>query len=320
MSAPTTPFRTGSPARRHHAGHRRIVERLAAAGIASPEADARRLSEHAAALAAHHHPDGVQRARAAILDGLVARRVERIPLQQIVGATWFRHLRVACRPGVFVPRPETEVVAGLAIDAAREQDAPVVVEPCTGTGAVALSVAAEVPRATVVAGDVSRRAVALARHNLAALELGRAGPDGLAGGAGCRIVRSNLLGGIDPALRGQVDVLVANPPYLPAADRPTWPAEVADHDPPRALIGGDDGLEVVVGLLVAAGHWLAPGGTAVIEIDERRGPAVTAAARRAGLTDVRLARDLTGADRAVVARRPSGRPRPVGRPEPGERS
>lgn len=298
---------TGSPARTDRrpavedaAVFDRVVSRLERADVASPRAEARWLLEHAGSLS-----DGRgEAARRAILDGLVTRRARREPLQQIVGATWFRHLQLICRPGVFVPRPETEVVAGLAVEAASRHDEPVVVEPCTGGGAVALSVAAEVPGARVVAGDRDRRAVTLARRNLAELAAGRAGPDGLAAGTSCRIVRSDLLAGVDGRLRGRVDVLVANPPYLPARERTSWPPEVADHDPPAALVGGRDGLEVVVALLAAAVHWLAPGGAVVLEIDERRGDVAADAARRAGLTAVEVAGDLTGADRALLARAP----------------
>lgn len=280
----------------------RVVSRLEGAGVASPRAEARWLLEHADSLA-----DGRgAAARRAILDGLVTRRARRVPLQQIVGATWFRHLRLICRPGVFVPRPETEIVAGLAVEEAGGHDRPVVVEPCTGSGAVALSVAAEVPGARIVAGDRDRRAVTLARRNLAELAAGRAGPDGLATGTSCRIVRSDLLAGVDGRLRGRVDVLVANPPYLPARERTSWPPEVGDHDPRSALVGGEDGLEVVVALLVASVHWLALGGAVVLEIDERRGDAAADAARRAGLTAVEVARDLTGADRALLARAAGG--------------
>lgn len=275
-----------------------VTARLEAAGVPSPVAEARWLLEYAGALAGERG----EPVRRAILRGLVARRVTRVPLQHVIGATWFRHLRLRCRPGVFIPRPETEVVAGRAI--AEAGPGALVLEPCTGAGAIALSVASEVRGARVVAGDRDRRAVALARRNLAELRTGRAGPEGLAPGASCEFVHGDLLEGFDPGLRGRVDVLVANPPYLPAREHGSWPPEVADHDPPDALIGGEDGLEVVRALLRAAPGWLRPGGTVILEIDERRGGAVREAARAVGLTDVELGRDLTGADRALVARRP----------------
>jgi release factor glutamine methyltransferase len=316
---------TGVVMARHDDGRAAVVRevgvRLAAGGVPSPDADARWLVDHVVEVAGD--PVGCG---AALLDGLVARRLRREPLQQIIGRTWFRLLELQCAPGVFVPRPETEIVAGLAIAVATEAatEAAVtaaagarpaasaedgaelvrVVEACTGTGAIALSIAVEVPGVTVVAGDVDATAVDLARANLARIRDGQAGPP-LAPRTSVSVVVSDLLDGVDPSWRGHLDVLVANPPYLPAADRTTWEPEVADHDPDRALVGGTDGHEVVDALLELAATWLAPGGTVILEIDERRGPDAMAAAIAAGLVDVRIERDLTGADRAIVAQRPA---------------
>ncbi len=279
---------------------------LAAAGVASPHHDAIALARHVLGLTTTgirtaSLPD--TEARRALAD-LVARRADREPLQLIVGATWFRYLRLACRDGVFIPRPETEVVAGLAIDAARRAgDRPSVVEPCTGTGAIALAVATEVPGAQVVATELDPLALDLARTNLADVARGRAEVAGLAAGASCEVLAGDLLAPVDPGLRGHVDVLVSNPPYLPAADASTMDPEVTEHDPDRALFGGPDGHEVVDALLAAAADWLAPGGTVVLEIDARRASDAVAAAIGVGLIDVRTAPDLTGADRALVARR-----------------
>jgi release factor glutamine methyltransferase len=278
---------------------RSVAARLAAAGIETPEVDARWLVDHVTELAGSCTGCG-----AALLDGLVARRVDREPLQVIIGRTWFRELELVCEPGVFVPRPETEVVTGLAIDAARAAGpSPLVVEPCTGTGAIALSVAVEVPGARVIATDVDPAAVALARRNLEGVRAGTAGPALVA--REVTVLEGDLLAPVAPELRGQVDVLVANPPYLPASDRGTWAPEVADHDPDRALVGGPDGHEVVDTLLAAARDWLRPGGTVVLEIDDRRGDDAAAAADRAGLTAVRIEPDLTGRPRAVVACQPA---------------
>lgn len=282
---------------------------LAAAGVPSPEHDATVLARHVlgltvAGIRTAPLPATGDRVR---LDGLVRRRAAREPLQLITGATWFRYLRLECRPGVFIPRPETEVVAGVAIDAARlSGPEPVVVEPCTGTGAIALSVAVEVPGAQVVATDASPDAVALASANLGHVRAGTADVDGLAPGATCRILEGDLLAPVDPALAGRVDVLVSNPPYLPSGDLADLAPEVAEHDPHRALFGGDDGHELVARLLGEACTWLRPGGTLVLEIDERRGDEVIAAARGTGLVDARIEQDLTGAARALVARRDEG--------------
>ncbi|MFA9430154.1 class I SAM-dependent methyltransferase [Egicoccus sp. AB-alg2] len=272
-----------------------VAARLAAAGVPTPAVDARWLVDHVVEVAGSCDGCG-----GALLDGLVARRAAREPLQLVLGRTWFRELELRCAPGVFIPRPETEIVAGVAIDEASGLDAPIVAEPCTGTGAIALSVAVEVPGARVVATDLDPAAVDLARDNLGRVLAGEAGPPLAADQV--EILAGDLLAPLADDLRGRLDVLVSNPPYLPAADRDRWEPEVADHDPDRALVGGPDGHEVVGRLLALAAEWLRPGGLVVVEIDERRGEDARAAAVRAGLVDVTLVPDLTGAQRAVRAR------------------
>ncbi|MFA9445035.1 peptide chain release factor N(5)-glutamine methyltransferase [Egicoccus sp. AB-alg6-2] len=281
---------------RDHERIRQVTERLAAAGVPSPRVDARLLVEHVVAVAGSCDGCG-----AALLDGLVSRRADREPLQLVLGRTWFRELELRCAPGVFIPRPETEIVAGVAIDEARRHGAAIVAEPCTGTGAIALSVAVEVSGARIVATDVDPRAVATARDNLGRVLAGEAGAPLVADQV--EILDGDLLAPLAPELRGRIDVLVANPPYLPASDRGSWQPEVADHDPDRALVGGTDGHEVVERLLADATAWLRPGGLVVLEIDDRRAGDARAAATAVGLTAVDVVRDLTGADRAVVARR-----------------
>jgi release factor glutamine methyltransferase len=211
---------------------------------------------------------------------------------------------------VFIPRPETEVVAGLAIDAAREAGSrPLVVEPCTGTGAIACALLSEVPGVRVLATDASIEAVELARRNMRRTVAGEASPPERrpVNGAEAQVVHGHLLDPLrqlDPDVCGRVDVLVANPPYLPTSDAPSMAPEVVGHDPQVALFGGEDGHEVVDELLGEAMAWLRPGGTIVLEIDDRRGSDAAGAAEEAGLVDVRVEPDLTGRDRAVVARRP----------------
>ncbi|MTV26944.1 peptide chain release factor N(5)-glutamine methyltransferase [Nitriliruptoraceae bacterium ZYF776] len=278
---------------------REVAARLAAAGVPSPDVDARLLVEHACEVAGA--PVGCG---GAVLDALVARRVAREPLQQILGRTWFRTLELRCAPGVFVPRPETEVVAGVAIDAARASTSRPrrVVDVGTGSGTIACALAVEVRDVEVLATERDPAAVELARTNAARTLAGEAD----ASQPPPRTSRLTVLAGdlLDPvpsSWRGHLDVLVSNPPYLPAADRGSWDAEVADHDPDAALVGGPDGHEVVDRLLELAPAWLRPGGTVVVEIDDRRGADALAAADAAGLVDARLVRDLTGRDRAVVA-------------------
>jgi release factor glutamine methyltransferase len=287
----------------------RVAAILGAAGVPSPAVDARWLVARAAGVDPWQRPLAPLAEEASeALAGLVSRRAAREPLQLVLGETAFRHLTLLCRAGVFVPRPETEIVAGLAIDAARASGPrPVVGEPCTGTGAIACSLAAEVLGVRVVAGDVDPRAVAAARENVRRLVEGAAGVARPAPGATVEVRGGDLLEVLPGELRGRLDVLVSNPPYLPAADRGGWAPEVAEHDPERALVGGPDGHEVVAALVAAATEWLRPGGTLVVEIDARRAESARGLADRAGLCDVGIEHDLTGAARALVARRPARR-------------
>jgi release factor glutamine methyltransferase len=278
-----------------------VTQRLGAAGITAAASEARWLVEHVRSTA----PGGGAGATLAAgplreeLEALVRRRVGREPLQLLLGRWPFRTVELELAAGVFVPRPETEVVAGVAIEQARRRGpAPVVAEPCTGTGAIACSLLAEVPGAEVYATDRDPAAVDLARRNLAAV-LAAATTTGRG-----EVLEGDLLAPLPERLRGRLDVLVANPPYLPSGDRDVLEPEVLHHDPPAALFGGADGHEVVDRLLAAAPRWLRPGGAVVVEIDDRRGAAASEAARAAGLQQVRLVVDLTGRDRAVVATSP----------------
>ena len=246
-------------------------------------------------------PDVVGARAAERFRSAVARRRHREPLQHIMGRMWFRGLTLAARPGVFVVRPETEVVAGEAIEAARgrpaDEGGPLVVDLCTGSGAIALAVAVEVPGARVWAVDLDPRAVALARENLR--DLVAAGQ--IAAGA-VRIVQDDATRAL-PALVGRVDVVVSNPPYVPSADAPTQVEALAD--PETALYGGgEDGLVVPRGIVHRAAALLRPGGVAVVEHAEAQAGAMRAEARQCGLTEVRTRPDLTGRDRMLVARRP----------------
>jgi release factor glutamine methyltransferase len=277
------------------------AELLAGAGVPSPGVDARWLVEAATGCDPRRDPHRVLSSdEAQRLAMSVTRRLRREPLQHIIGTTAFRTIMLDCEPGVFIPRPETEVLAGLAVEALRQRPddvAPIVLEPCCGTGAIALAIAAEAPGVVVLAADAHAQAVALTRSNRDRLV-----HDGQLQGS-VEVCRGDLLDGFDASLRGQVAVLVSNPPYLPDDDAAMLPPEVADHDPPRALFGGPDGHELVDRLLSAAVEWLAPGGTLLLEIDARRSEEVVALAQAKGLRAVRTHRDLTGAHRFVSARR-----------------
>ncbi len=283
-------------------GHART---LAAAGIDTPVADAFSLSGYVLGL-----PPAALRTVTAdavapdLLDQLgrlVALRALRFPLQHLTGEVGFRRLTLTCRSGVFVPRPETEVLAEVAIRhasaAVAEFGRAVVVEPCTGSGAIALSVAHEVAGARVVASDVDPTAVALASENLACL---RAAP-GLAPGACCDILVGDLLAPLPLALRREVDVIVANPPYLSHAELAACPPEVRDHDPHVALLAGDDGHAVTDRLLFESHGWLRVGGVLLLEVAEIRASEVAARAARTGYDDVSVVADLAERPRLVVA-------------------
>jgi release factor glutamine methyltransferase len=284
-----------------------VAVQLRAAGVPSPDVDARWLVEAAVGQDPRRSPDApLDDAAARALAALVERRRAREPLQLVLGTAAFRDLELRCRPGVFVPRPETEVLVGIVLDLVREvmdgrehDDGPaIVVEPCCGTGAIGLAVASGTADAVVTIADRSPDAVALAQENHDRLAV-----------VGTLLspvsVRSgSLMDAFDPADRGRIDVLVANPPYLPLSDLATMEPEVAAHDPHDALFGGPEGHEVVDALLAAAGEWLAPGGAVVLEVDARRCDVALALARALGLVGVEARQDLTGADRFVLARRP----------------
>lgn len=234
---------------------------------------------------------------AAELRAAVGRRAAREPLQLILGEVDFRGTRIATAPGVFIPRFETELVCGVAVEAAREArrgGAVRVVDLCTGSGAIAVALAREVPDAQVWAVEISPAALELAARNAAA--------------AGVRVTTvCAMAGDALPELSGAVDVVVANPPYVPPDGVPRDP-EVRDWDPPAALYGGGpDGLDVPREVMRAASRLLRDGGVFVMEHADVQGAAVRGAlAEVGGFEDVRTLRDLTGRDRMVRATRTRG--------------
>jgi release factor glutamine methyltransferase len=231
---------------------------------------------------------GLTSAEARTFGRALCRRCTGTPLQHLTGSEGFRHLTLTVRPGVFIPRPETEVVVGHALAELDGTAAPVVVDVGTGTGAIALAILDEHPGARVVATDLSDEAVLLATENAAAL------------GAELTVIRGDLLEGVDPALRARVDLVVSNPPYLEPHEVSSLPAEVR-ADPELALVGG---VHLYRRLFDEARSWLRPGGAVVVEIGATQGAAVAAAAGDAGLVAARVLPDLVGRDRVVVARRP----------------
>jgi release factor glutamine methyltransferase len=210
------------------------------------------------------------------------------PLQHLTGEQGFRHLVLTVRSGVFVPRPETEVLVDVALELLEGIETPCVVDLCTGSGAVALAIADERPGTRVMATDRSEAAVGLASENAARV------------GLAVDVRAGDLFEPVPGAFLGEVDLVVANPPYLSVEMADDLPPEVR-ADPPEALFGG---LEVTRRLITESVAWLRPGGALAVECDERTAAAVAAAARDAGFEEVFMRRDLNGRDRVVGARRP----------------
>ncbi|GAA1669776.1 peptide chain release factor N(5)-glutamine methyltransferase [Microbacterium lacus] len=278
---------------------RRAAARLGAAGVNDAQVDAELLAAHVrgtgrgAIQAAAVRGDALTAEEAAGLEDLVARRATRVPLQHLTGSAPFRHLELRVGPGVFVPRPETEMVAQLAIDAlsAAASPSPIAVDLGTGSGAIALSMATEVPHAQVFAAENSVDAFVWTTENFAHVAAQNA-----------RLAFIDLERAF-PELDGRVSVVASNPPYVPDEAIPRDP-EVRFFDPPEALYGGPDGLDVVR-VLSRTGLRLAhPGGTIVIEHGEWQGAAVRDLLTADGWRAASTHPDLTMRDRATTAVRP----------------
>ncbi|MEU5632362.1 putative protein N(5)-glutamine methyltransferase [Streptomyces rishiriensis] len=205
---------------------------------------------------------------------MARRRAAGLPLEHVVGWAEFHGLRVGVEPGVFVPRRRTEFLVDEALAAAPH--ASVVVDLCCGSGAVGAALAASLGPVELHAADIDPVAVGCARRNLA--------------GYGGHAYAGDLFAPLPAGLRGRVDILAANVPYVPTGEVPLLPAEARDHEPLTALDGGGDGLDVLRRVAAGAPHWLAPGGFLLVETSERQAPAAVEAFTRSGLT-VRVARD-----------------------------
>lgn len=228
---------------------------------------------------------------------MVAQRAKRIPLQYITGTSPMGEIDLAVGPGVFVPRPETELVLGwaLAFLEGYGRRNPVVLDLCTGSGALALAIAHARPDAVVHAVELEPKALAWARSN--AETRAREGDTPIVLHQGDVTDRTLLT-----ALEGTVDVVVANPPYIP--EGATLKPEVAEHDPHSALFGGVDGLSVIRPMVSNIARWLRIGGAAAVEHDDTNGAQVAELfAQRRVFGDVTEHPDLAGRPRFVVARR-----------------
>jgi release factor glutamine methyltransferase len=276
------------------------TEQLAAAGVSSPEHDAKALAMHVLGLAKPSDlllADGFDESQAVAYLDLVARRAQRVPLQHLTGSVGFRYIELEVGPGVFVPRPETESVVQWAVDAiAREGcSAPLLADLCTGSGTIAFALANEVPGATVHAVERDPDALTWTRRN-AANRVAAGDPE----------VELHL-GSVEDALLdldGTFDLVASNPPYVALNEAHLPDPEVVDHDPGIALFAGSDGLDVIRLVEQAAHRLLKPGGLVVVEHSDRQGESAPAVFDNGRWAEVADHKDLTGRDRFVTARAP----------------
>jgi len=245
--------------------------RLARADVPSPRVDAELLLAHVLGVPRGRMflSDPIDPSDAMRFEALLVRRSARVPLQHLLGEAPFRHLTLEVGRGVFVPRPETEGVVELAIRAlSADSEERLAVDLCTGSGAIALAVATEVPQSLVHAVEIEEAAHGWAEKNVAAYadRLAAVGSQVVLHRGDATTAHLESLA----ALVGRVDVVVTNPPYIPDDAVPRDP-EVAQYDPPRALYGGHDGLDVVRGIATSAAALLRPGGVLVVEHSDAQG-------------------------------------------------
>jgi len=199
---------------------------------------------------------------------MVDRRVAGLPLEHVLGWAWFQGLRISVEPGVFVPRRRTEFLVDQAVALAR--GASLVVDLCCGSGAVGAALAASLGEIELHAADIDPAAVRCARRNVAPFT--------------GHVHEGDLFAALPDTLRGRVDVLSANVPYVPTAEVGLLPSEARDHEPLVALDGGADGLDVLRRVAAEAPRWLAPGGYLLVETSEHQAPLAVEAFARGGLT------------------------------------
>ncbi len=275
-----------------------VGQTLRTAARRVPDADARLLLAHTLGVPATRlltlgELDADALAR---FEELLARRETGVPVQYLTGTAPFRHVEVAVGPGVFIPRPETEVMTGWALERLAEAgESPLVVELCAGSGAISLAIADEFPAARQYAVELSPDAVGYAARNLA--------------GTGVGLLQADMAEAL-PELDGAVDVVIANPPYVPLEAYDGIPAEVREHEPGLALFSGSDGLDAIRVVAGVAARLLRPGGWVCAEhaeVQHESAPAVFV--RHGGFDQVRDRVDLNDRPRFVTARRRQTRAR-----------
>lgn len=275
------------------------ARRLGDAGVADAQTQARRLVEQASGYEGGEYyiglTQGASRRQLAHLDSMLSRRLAGEPLQYVLGRWGFRGLDLMVSPAVLILRPETEILAGLAIEelAFRHPSGGLAVDLGTGSGAVGLAMAAECETARVVLTDVSPEALAVARANLAGL-----------GRAAVRVsaCQGSWYEALPESMVGTVDVVVSNPPYV--SDNEALPPDVADWEPAMALRGGADGLDGARRILSDALRWLSPEGSVLLELSPDQMDAAAEIAQAGGLAVEAVHPDLAGRDRVLHCRRP----------------
>ena len=273
------------------------AELLAEAGIDSARCDAEQMAAHVA---------GTDRGRLTLIESpgdeffgryrdVISARSRRVPLQHLIGTVAFGPVLLHVGPGVFIPRPETEAILAWAT-AQRLAARPVIVDVCTGSGALAVALARHRPAARIIGIDDSVTALEYARRN--------------AEGSAVELVHADVTEpvsnpGLLSELDGQVDLVVANPTYVP--DGALLEPEVTQHDPHHAVFGGPDGMALIIAVVAHAGRWLRPGGLFAVEHDDTTSAQTVELITSTGLFDDVVARqDLTGRPRFVTARRRGG--------------
>ena len=273
----------------------RGTELLAAAGVESAEVDAQLLAAHVLGFSrgelqaksiSNFEIDDVGE-----IEALFQKRAERIPLQHLTGVAYFRNLALTVAPGVFIPRPETEVVTEFAVQALRAVPGePIAVDLCTGSGAIAISLATEVPHCLVYAWELNPESEKPLRENIAT------------NGGGVNLIMGDI-GEEHPLfqeLAGRVDVVVSNPPYIPTGAIPV-DLEVQLHEPELALYGGEDGMDIMKIVSRRALQLLRPGGFLVVEHADSQAKIVADLFEADGWRQIRSHRDLNARDRATTA-------------------
>ncbi|AQP52067.1 peptide chain release factor N(5)-glutamine methyltransferase [Tessaracoccus flavescens] len=268
-----------------------LAGRLTRSGSPSPGPEARIIVAHVLGVEVPRliAVDDVTAEQQRFIDELAERRMAGEPLQHLTGVAYFRHEELVVGPGVFIPRPETEVMVGWALQRLAERDTRRVVELCAGSGAISAALATELGGLELHAVEVDPEAFAYLERNLE--------------GRGVDLVRGDMATAL-PELDGTVDLVIVNPPYVPEGLRPFLPSDVVEHDPALALFSGEDGLDAIKVVAAVAMRLLAPGGILATEHDDSHQPGVVETLRAAGLDQVEPHADLTGRPRFVTAVRP----------------